>query len=77
MNKQIISDEDLDKVVGGLFEFYKKSGYVKFTHQDETVTQHDIVDYDKAWELCCELEAKNWDEDKILQELITKKYIKP
>jgi hypothetical protein len=73
--KMMLDDEQLEQVVGGLFVFHKKSRYVTFTHQDGTVTDHNILDYDKAWERCMSLEAANWDEDKIFQDLINKGYI--
>ena len=76
-NRVILNDEDLEKVVGGLFVFHKKSKYLTFTHQNGEVTNHNILDYQKAWETVCTLEAQNMDEDKIFQQLINKGYIDP
>ena len=77
MNRQSIADEELVQVVGGLFEFYKKSKYVKYTHPDGTVTQHTLLNYDKAWEMCCNLEAQKMNENKICQQMIDSGYIAP
>lgn len=74
-NRTRIDDELLEQVLGGLFVFHKKSKYLTFTHQDGTVTDHNILDYDKAWERVCILESQNMDEDKIFQDLINKGYI--
>ena len=74
-SRKIIDDEQLDKVVGGLFVFHKKSQYVTFTHQDGTVTNHNVLDYDKAWTDCCNMEGQNVPEDQIFQHLIKKGYI--
>ena len=75
--KYMLNDDQLEQVLGGLFVFHKKSKYVTFTHQDGSVSNHNILDYDKAWELCCNLESQNMDEDKIFQQLVNKKYIEP
>ena len=74
-DKAMLSDEQLEQVMGGLFVFHKKSKYVTFTHQDGTVTEHNTLDYDKAWERCCLLEAQNWNEDDIFRDLVAKGYI--
>ena len=47
-----------------------------YTHQDKTVTKHQILNYDKAWELSNEMHAKNYREDDILTVLRSKGYVK-
>ncbi len=68
--KIIIDDEQLEQVVGGLFVFHSKSKYVTYTHQDGSVTDHNIINYDKAWSTVCSMEAQNVKEDTIFQTLI-------
>ena len=76
INRELLNDEQVQKVVGGLFEFYTLSNVVKFTHPDESVSVHEVLDYDKAWELCCKLESQNMNEEKIFQEMVDAGYIK-
>lgn len=73
--KIILDDDQLDEVVGGLFIWHKKSLVLDYTHDDGTVTKHKILDYTKAWERSNILHAQHMDEDKILQDLISKGYI--
>ena len=74
-NRTVINDDVLEQVVGGLFVFHKLSKYVTYTHQDGTVTEHNVLDYDKAWETSCMLEAQNMDEDRIFETLVASGYI--
>ena len=72
---EIIKDENLEQVVGGLFVFQKKDKKMIYTHSCGTVTEHTILDYDKAWELSSRRHAENMNEDSILDELINKGYV--
>ena len=74
-NKTVLDEEQLEQVVGGLFVFHKMSKILEYTHQDGSVTNHKILVYDKAWSTCNSLQAQNWDEDKIFDELVYQKYI--
>lgn len=70
-----LNENDLDKVVGGLFEWYPKYNVMKYTHDDGSVTKHTIVDYEKGWDLSTRLHAQSVPEDEILSRLITAGYI--
>ena len=73
--KTRLDDELAEQVLGGLFVFHKRNGTVTYTHQDGTVTSHQILDYGKAWERCNMLEAQNWDGDRIFRDLVAKGYL--
>ena len=73
--KTRLDDELAEQVLGGLFVFHRRSGYVTYTHGDGTVTDHQVLNYEKAWETCCMLEAQKWDGDRIFRELVGKGYL--
>ena len=74
-NRKEIEENDLEKVVGGLFEWYPKYKVMQYTHEDGSVTNHKILDYDKGWALSTKLHGQNVPEDDILAQLIAAKYI--
>ena len=74
-NREIIIDEALESVVGGLFRWHKKSLVLDYTHKDGTVTYHKVLDFAKGWELSNNLHGQNVPEDEILRQLISKGYI--
>lgn len=76
MTARIILDEgDLEKVVGGLLTFHKQSLVLDYTRADGSVVYYKILDFDKAWKRCKELEIDFTPEDKIIDELIRKGYL--
>ena len=74
-DREMISEENLEKVVGGLFEWFPSYDQLKFTHDDGSVTRHKILDYEKGWALSTSLHEQNVPEEEILARLIAKKYI--
>lgn len=76
MSKQMVNDEALDKVVGGFMQFNYYTQVLKYTHEElGTVTNYNILDFEKAWKLSNALHAENYHEDKIIAELKAKGYI--
>ncbi len=73
--KTRLDDELAAKVVGGLFVFHRRSGIVTYTHDDGTVTNHQVLDYQKAWDRCNMLEAQNWNGDRIFRDLVDNGYL--
>ena len=74
-DREIIDDESLEKVVGGLFEWYPRYNVMKYTHDDGSVTKHTVLDYSKAWELSTKLHGQFVPEDEILEQLIQSGYV--
>ena len=56
-------------------KFNKTKLYVLYTHPDGNSSKHKILDYDKAWKMCCDLAAKQMDPDTIMQKMIDAKYV--
>ena len=76
-NRVMLNNDQLDSVVGGLFVFHKDSKYLTFTHPNGEVTNHNVLDYQKAWDTICQLEVQNMDKDEIFAQLVSKGYIDP
>jgi len=74
-SRYLVEESDLDKVVGGLFVFHKKTMILDYTRNDGSVVYYKILDIDKAWKLCKTLEIDFTPEDKIIAEMIYKGYI--
>ncbi len=68
-NKFAINEEDLDKVIGGLFTWYPKYNVMDYKHKDGSTTRHTYTDYNAAHARSCELHGQNIPEDKILATL--------
>ncbi len=73
--KIAVDDGQLEQVTGGLLQFHKISKALTYIHEDGSVSEHRILDYEKAWNLCCSLEAQNWTGDRIFQDLLSKGYV--
>ena len=76
MKNQILSDEELDQVIGGLMNFNYDTKVLTYTHEErKTVTKYNIVDFEKAWKLSNARHAENVHEDNIIAEMLSKGYI--
>ena len=73
--RKSIKEEVLDNVVGGLFYWHKDTQVMDYTHKDGTVTYHQILDYEKGWEMSNNLHGQKVPEDDILKRLIDNHYI--
>ncbi len=73
--REIIDEESLESVVGGLFEWYPSQKRLKYTHDNGTITRYNILDYQKGYALSTQLHAQNVPEDEIIDRLIDAKYI--
>ncbi len=70
-----IESQDLEKVVGGSFQFDTKTNTMTYTHKDGSVTEHIILNAKKAWEISNLMHAKLIPEDEILATLISNGYL--
>jgi hypothetical protein len=70
-----ISEENLEQVVGGQFQFDGVANILTYTHKDGSVTYHKLLDAKKAWVMSNQLHAQFMSEDKILKEMIDAKYV--
>ena len=50
--------------------FNSRRGTLNYTHKDGSVTMHQIMNFNEAWERSNTLHAQNVDEDDILADLI-------
>ncbi len=73
--KNILDDELLDEVVGGLFKWNPNTMMLKYIHDDGSETYYKVLDFQKGWELSNNLTGQFMDEDKIIARLIAEKYI--
>ncbi len=73
--KIILSEDILDKVVGGLFAFHSSTNTVDFTRPDGSVTTYKVKDMDNAFSTACLMEAKKKPEEEIFRELVRLGYI--
>lgn len=73
--KIILNEDNLDKVVGGLFAFHSSSNTVDFTRPDGSVTTYKVNDMDNAFSTACLMEAKKTPEEDIYNELVKLGYI--
>ena len=77
MAREALSDDLLDRVVGGWMHFNYYTQVLTYTHEETgVVTNYDIIDFEKAWKLSNELHGQNLHEDKIMAQLMDKGYIK-
>lgn len=74
-NKEVVNEQDLDKVVGGLFDWYPNYNVMIYTHPDGSQTRHTILDYKEGWKLSNQLHGEFVSEDEILKKLIQAGYI--
>lgn len=73
--KKILNDQEVEQVVGGLMDFNPSTMILTYTHEDNSVTKHPILNYDKAWEMSNQLHAQNYREDTILKKLKSAGYV--
>jgi len=73
--RNVLQDEQVENIVGGLFAFNGRTNILTYTHADNSVTTHKILDYKKAWEMSNDLHGKNVPEDDILKQMIANGYI--
>ena len=76
MTREIINEKKLDRVVGGMFSWRPSENSLKFTHEDGTVTEHVILDFEKGWERSHLLFSQKVREEEILADLIRSGYVK-
>lgn len=75
--RQAISDEALDRVVGGWMHFDYNNKTLRYLHEETgAVTYYDIVDFENAWKTSNAMHSQNLHEDKIIAKLLNEKYIK-
>ena len=70
-----ISEEDLNQVVGGYFDFNTNTGIMTYTHKNGSETYHKILNAKAAWKMSNNMHADLVPEDKILEEMIKAGYI--
>ena len=76
MARELVNDEALEQVVGGLMNFNYYTQVLTYTHEElGTVTKYKILDFKKAWVMSNELHGQNLHEDKIIAQLIESGYI--
>lgn len=73
--KNILDDELLDEVVGGLFKWNPNTMKLKYIHDDGSVTYYNILDFEKGWQMSNNLTGQFMDEDQIIAKLIAANYI--
>ena len=73
--KVLINEEDLESVVGGLFEWAPRYNKMKYTRENGSVSVYKVINYDKAYSMSCSLHGQNVPEDEILSRLISAGYI--
>ena len=76
MTREKISDHSLEQVVGGMFSWKPSEKSLKFTHEDGTVTEHVILDFEKGWERSNLLFSQKVREEDILADLIRSGFVK-
>ena len=69
-DRQILKDNELEKIIGGFFSFNSRKQTLTYMHRDGSVTMHQIMNFNEAWERSNTLHAQNVDEDEILADLI-------
>jgi hypothetical protein len=48
---------------------------MKYEHEDGSITNYEVLNFDEAWNLSNSLHSQNVPEDEILKQLIENKYI--
>lgn len=74
-NRRVLSDNEVENVIGGAFVFNREAETLTYYHDDGSVTTHHILDYDNAWYSSNKWHASNHREDDILQGLIDRGYV--
>ena len=70
-----INNNDLEKVVGGFFDWDTNTGIMTYTHKNGAVTTHKILNAKAGWALSNSLHGQLVPEDEILAQLIAAGYI--
>lgn len=76
MTRKKISENSLEQVVGGMFSWRPSENSLKFTHEDGTVTEHVILDFEKGWERSNLLFSQRVREEEILEDLVRSGFVK-
>lgn len=74
-NRKALNENELENVVGGAFVFDSSTSTLTYYHDDGSITQHTILDYNNAWNSSNKWHARNYTEDDILNGLISRGYI--
>ena len=74
-SNSILSDEELDQVVGGIMNFNAQTNKMTCSYDDGRVTQYKILNYQKAWEMSNKLHIQGMPEDAIISRMIDSGYI--
>ena len=74
-NRKPLTETDLENTVGGAFVFNQGNSTLTYYHDDGSVSQHHILDYDNAWYCSNQWHSMNYTEDVILSALIKRGYI--
>ena len=73
---ELINDEDLEQVAGGLLSFNNYTKTLTFTDNNTgAVKEYKIADYRNTCKLSQDLLKQNMDETEIIETLIKKRYI--
>ena len=73
--RNALNEQELENVVGGLFDFNPNEMIMVYTHADGSQTQHPIYNYDEAWKMSNDLHAQNYREDTILKKMQAAGYV--
>ncbi len=68
--RQMINEDELENVVGGVFFFSEANMTLTYLHDDGTTTVYRIVDYYSAWENSNAWHGRNVPEDNIIKGLL-------
>ena len=74
-SNSILNDEELDQVVGGIMNFNAQTNKMTCCDGDGRVTQYNILNYEKAWEMSNKLHIQGMPEDAIINRMIDNGYI--
>ena len=70
-----MDDNLLENITGGQFNLNSTTNTLTYINQAGTVTEYEILNYDKAWDLINTLSAQNIPEDLIIAKLIGNGYL--
>ena len=62
-----MSDEELENVNGGFFNWNPETMVMTYFHDDGTITTHKILDFDNAW-----IDSNKWHGQRIPEDNIIK-----
>ena len=74
--RKVLTDDELEGVVGGLFNWNPSAGKMVYTHADGTKTTYTILNYNEAWAYSNRCHGANKTEDYIVAGLISRGLIK-